>query len=97
MPVTVVPATALAGRAIVVLMSVRVAVIKALLELLASVVSGTVLPLALAVTVAPLVPTKTLIGTAVLVFGPTEVTTVVAEPLMVMVEVKVVATLVALL
>jgi hypothetical protein len=62
------------------------------LLLSARVVSGTVLPLATAVTLAVLVPTKTLTGTVTLPLAGMLTTVVLTTPLMVMVEVKLVAT-----
>ena len=91
MPVTVVPATALVGNAMVVLTLVRFGVMAPVLLLLARVVSGTVEPLATAVTVAPLVPTKMLTGTVKVPLAGMLTTLVVTTPLMVMLEVKLVA------
>jgi hypothetical protein len=91
-PVTVVPATALVGKATLVLTLLRFGVMLAVLLLSARVVSGTVLPLATAVTLAVLVPTKTLTGTVTLPLAGMLTTVVLTTPLMVMVEVKLVAT-----
>jgi hypothetical protein len=95
-PLTVVPATAVAGRATVVLTSARLGVIDLLSVLLARLVSGTVEPLALAVTVAPLVPTKTLMGRLTVPKAGMVWVVVVLTPLMTTVEVKVVGTLLLL-
>ena len=95
-PVTVVPATALVGNAIVVLTSVKLGVMDAAALLLANVISGTVLPLALADTLAPLGPTNTLMGSTTLPLGNNVCTVVDIWPLTVIAEVNVVGTAVLL-
>ena len=90
------PATALAGKATLVLTSARLGTIDLLSLLLVRLLSGTLEPLAVAVTVAPVVPTKTLTGSVTVPKAGMVWVVLVLTPLITTVEVKVVGVLVLL-